>query len=213
MPDPRPVAPLAESPIDPPDPWRVEQGWRVGGRAAAPGSAPLRLGDATPLAKVQVRAEPDGPLAAALGVPFGWAARRSPDGLVAGTEPGRWLLLGPPGSAAALAATIPDVDDPGLVTVVDRTHALALLRLTGATAPDLLARLCSVDLHPAVAPDGAVLTTLVAGMTTGIVRDDRATDRSYLLTVDRSLGRALCAALQDAGGEFGLVTAGFTGPT
>ena len=212
MREPRATTPFAESPISPPDPLRVEQGWRVGGR---PSRAPLRIADATPLAKVLVRGD-QGSLATALGVPFGQAARL-PDGvLVAGTGPGRWLLLGAPGSAASLIALgtgAADPGDPGLVTVVDRTHALALVRLSGAAAPDLLGRVCPVDLHPAVTPDGAVLTSLVAGMTVGIIRDDRAAVRSYLLSVDRSLGRALFEALLDAGGGFGVAVDGFRTPS
>lgn len=209
MPEPTttiPPAPVADSPIAPLPPVCVQHGWRVSARRS---TGQLRITDGTPLAKVLVRADPRGPTAAALAVSFGHAARDAAGVLVAGTAPGQWLLLGAPGSAEDLAAGSVAVSDPGLRTVVDRTHALALVALHGTPAADLLARLCPVDLHPAVTPDGAVLTSLVAGMTVGIVREDRDGVRRYLLYAERSIGRSLFGALLEAGREFAVEVDGF----
>jgi hypothetical protein len=93
--------PVARSPIAPPPPVLVLEGWEVSGRRATAG---LTLTDCTPLAKVQVRAPIGGRAAAELAVPFGRAARDPAGALVAGSGPGEWLLLAAPGEGPALTA-------------------------------------------------------------------------------------------------------------
>ena len=95
MPD---YAPLARSPIAPAPPVLVSHGWEISG---ARSSAALRITDCAPLAKVQVRADPDGPAARALDARFGRAFRTPDDTLVVGSGPGEWMLFGAPGSAEA----------------------------------------------------------------------------------------------------------------
>ncbi|MEJ7741209.1 MAG: hypothetical protein WKF73_00925 [Nocardioidaceae bacterium] len=92
------------------------------------------------------------------------------------------------------------------------THGRALVRLTGARAPDLLAKECGVDLDDAVCPDGAALRSAVAGVATDLVRDDLAGTRSYLLHCERSSGQYLFDSLLDAGVEFGVEVDGFVTP-
>ena len=98
--------------------------------------------------------------------------------LVVGSGPGEWLVLGPPGAAAAAAGWLgtvaADSAPEEFVSVVDLTHGRALMRITGPDAADLLARLCGADLHDDMAPDGAALRSAVAGVATDIIRDDRA---------------------------------------
>jgi hypothetical protein len=55
-------------------------------------AAALRLADASPLAKLSVRADADGRFARALDVPF-LRSRREDDVLIVGSGPGEWLLL------------------------------------------------------------------------------------------------------------------------
>jgi heterotetrameric sarcosine oxidase gamma subunit len=98
-----------------------------------------------------------------------------------------------------------DAADDDLVSVVDVTHGRALMRLTGADAHRLLAKLCAIDLASG-APDGTALRTSVAEVATDVVRDDmRSTmERSYLMHCERSTGQHLFDALLDAGREFGV---------
>jgi heterotetrameric sarcosine oxidase gamma subunit len=184
--------------------------------SARSSAAPLRLLDCTPLAKVLVRADASGPVADAFGVPRGHAARDRHGTLVVRTGPDDWLLVGPVGSEAAIAARVRDAAatadgrDAGVVSVVEPfTHGRALLRLVGVDAARLLAKVCAVDLL--AVPDGTSLRTAVAGLATDVVRHDLGTTPSYLLHCERSSGRYLHEALLDAGREFGVEPDGFAG--
>jgi len=218
------TAPVARSAISPAPPEVVVVGWAVSGRRS---TGALTLTDESPLAKVAVRAEVDGVLAGALDVPFGRISRdvRALEGadtdlLVVGSGPGEWLVLGAPGTQAVMSEQLgrlaerstpgASADSGGLVTVVDLTHGRALMRLTGPTAVELLARECAVDLTDAACPDGSALRTAVAGLATDVVRDDRDGTPSYLLHCERSSGQYLFDALLDAGTELGVDVDGFT---
>jgi len=201
---PRRAAPVARSPIAPAEPVTVADGWEVS--AIRADGAELTLTDCTPQAKVAVASrQADLRSAPELrGVRFGRAAREDGGTLVVGSGPGEWLLIGPPGQAPALAATIgPDA------TCVDLTHGRALVRLTGHRAPDVLAKLSAVDLDDELVPDGAALRTAVATVATDVIRDDRDGTRSYLLHCERSVGRYLFSSLVQAGAEYGLAVDGF----
>ena len=209
--------PVSRSPIAPAPPVRVEAGWEVSGSCS---EAPLTITDCTPLAKVHLRAPWNGAMAKALGVPFGRADREGggPEGgwLVVGSGPGEWLVLAPPGAAAAvagwLATVAADAAGDEFVSVIDLTHGRALMRITGPDAADLLARLCGADLHDDMAPDGAALRSAVAGVATDIIRDDRAAVPSYLLHCERSSGQYLFGALVSAGESLGIGVDGFRLP-
>jgi heterotetrameric sarcosine oxidase gamma subunit len=203
------VAPVARSPIAQPEPVATVAGWEVHvGRSAAG----LRLADHTPLAKVLVRAAPGGAVAAHLDVRFGRAARDRHGTLVVGCDPDGWLLLGPPGAEAGIAGRVRELADDGPVTVLEIFgHGRALVRLTGADAPRLLAKVCAIDLDDSFTPDGAAFRSSVAKVATDVVRDDVSGERSYLLHCERSSGQYLFDALMDAGEEFGIERDGFTG--
>jgi heterotetrameric sarcosine oxidase gamma subunit len=200
------MAPVARSPISPAPPVTVERGWEISARRS---DAELRIMDCTPLAKVLVRASANGEVARTLGVPFGRAARDEHGTLVVGSGPGEWLLLAPPGANAAVAGRVEEVHDDELVSVFDATHGRALMRITGARAADLLAKVCGVDLSEETTPDGAAFRSSVAKLVTDVVRDDRGGERSYLLHCERSSGQYLFDALIDAGDEFGIEVEGF----
>jgi heterotetrameric sarcosine oxidase gamma subunit len=206
------VVAIARSPITPAAPVRVVAGWEVSGSR---GDAALTITDCTPLAKVHVRAPWNGALAKTLGVPFGRAARDAGE-LLIGSGPGEWLVLAPPGTAAAVAGRLEgiavDSAPEEFVSVIDLTHGRALVRVTGDRAADLLARLCPADLHDDMTPDGTAFRSPVAGVATDVVRDDRDGTVSYLLHCERSSGQYLFDALAGAGEPFGIGVAGFQLP-
>ena len=202
-------APVARSPIAPVPPTTIEHGWEVSARRSA---AELKITDCTPLAKILVQAPADGELARALGIPFGRAARDAHGTLVVGSGPGEWLLLAAPGTSAAITLRAEGVQDEGLVSVFDATHGRALMRIIGAKAPDLLAKVCAIDFADEVTPDGAAFRSSVAKLVTDVVRDDSGETRSYLLHCERSSGQYLFDALIDAGDEFGIEVDGFVDP-
>jgi heterotetrameric sarcosine oxidase gamma subunit len=203
---------VARSPIAPTAPVRVEAGWEVSGCHSA---AALTVTDCTPLTKVHVRAPWNGAMAKALGVPFGRASRDA-GWLLAGSGPGEWLALAPPGTAeqvmGRLTETAAGSAPEEFVSVIDLTHGRALVRVTGAQARDLLALLCAIDLDDDMTPDGAAFRSALAGVATEFIRDDRAGARSYLMHCERSSGQYLFDSLLSAGAPLGLEVDGFTAP-
>ncbi len=191
--------PIARSPIRPLEPSTILEGWEVSG---ARSQAPLTICDVTPLAKVTVRSDQD-----LFDVAYGRARRDEHGTLVVGSAPQEWLLVGSPGSAEVLTER---VGDHGFTVVVDITHGRAMLRLTGAEAATMLAKVCAVDLGDHMAPNGAAFRAPVVAVVTDVIRDDQDSTPSYLLHCERSSGQYLFDALTDAGAEFGLGVDGFT---
>lgn len=205
MSDPLPTE-LARSAVEPAPPARIEHGWQVSGRRAVDrGATALRLTDCSPLTKTLLRADSGGAVEDAVAVPTGTACRQAGGLLTACMAPGEWLALG----LDEPAAWPPNIPDRGLVTVVDVTHGLTLVSLTGAAADALLSKLCAVDLYDTVTPNGSAFRSLVAGVTAGVIRDDIANQTRYFLFSERSVGQHLFDALLDAGAEFGIDVDGF----
>ena len=220
---------LALSPIAAPPPCVVVAGWEVSARRS---TAPLRIRDCTPLAKVLVRADLAGDVARSLGVALGQATRDEHGALVIASGPGEWTLLASPGTAQAVASRVEAIPDSGLVSVLNVTHASAVIRLIGTDTIRLLAKVCAIDFADTATPNGAAFRTSVAKLVTDVVRDDvplsavtpnasSATEdsgslplavRSYLLYCERSSGQYLFDALVDAGVEFDIDVDGFTTP-
>jgi heterotetrameric sarcosine oxidase gamma subunit len=196
----------------------VLAGWEVSGRRASADTADgtgLTIADWTPLAKVLLRAPIGGQAAAAVGVRFGRAARDTAGTLIVGCGPGEWLLLAAPGQAPDLESRLASIAGQAVgehVTWVDLTHGRALIRLTGAPAASVLARICGIDLSDEITPDGAAFRTSVAALATDIIRDDVSGTRSYLLHCERSSGDYLFSAVLRAGAEFGIEIDGFRLP-
>jgi heterotetrameric sarcosine oxidase gamma subunit len=169
--------------------------------------AELTLTDCSPMAKVLIHADPSGALAERLAVPFG-RSRRDDDGtLILRVRPAQWLLFADSGRERELVerweAAAAETDE--FVSVIDVTSGRTLLRLTGELSPALLAKICALDL--ARASNGSALRSSVAKVNAEIVRDDADGRRSYLLACERSYGRFLTEAINDAGEEFSVGSA------
>ncbi|MCC6437548.1 MAG: hypothetical protein IT196_21140 [Acidimicrobiales bacterium] len=147
---------------------REDGRWLVSERST---KAALRLSDANPCGTVAAFAAPSGHFATELGVEPGRAELFSDGLLIAGIAPGEWLAL-TPGTGAALAATLGGLAGGEEVVLVDRSGGLAVFRLTGASAGELLAELCDDVRSARSLADGAVLSSAVAGLRCTVVRDD-----------------------------------------
>ena len=187
--------PIARSPIAPASPG---DGSRI---PDANDSAALRIADCSALAKIIVRADPDGAAARTLGTAHGRARRDASGVLALGSSPGEWLLIGD-ASAGALAQSACAADPDEFTSTIDQTHGRALLRITGERAQNLLAKVCAIDFDEAATPNGTAFRSSVAKVVTDIARDDVDGTRSYLLHCERSSGQYLFDALVDAGKEF-----------
>jgi heterotetrameric sarcosine oxidase gamma subunit len=201
------AVPVARSPIPISGATTMVDGWVVA-HSYPREPAALGLIDCTPLAKVLVRAASD-----PFETPTGRTSRPFKGVVAAACRPQEWVLYAAPGSAGQVIEKVTERAPKGeLVTVLDITHGRALLRLNGSRAPELLAKLCGIDLSEAVTPNQSALRTSVAKLTTELVRDDRDGVRSYLLSCDRSYGAYLFEALLDAGREFAVEPQGFAPP-
>lgn len=151
-----------------------------------------RLSDesGTPKLLVYEAFESDGLVSEYLGVGFGATTTVGDGSLACGVRPGEWLLVGERSGSA------PPADE---TVTVDLTHGLAMFRLTGREAPDVLAAVCSIDTSGEMFPDGAVCGASVARVACTLVRNDVAGERSYLILSQRSSGRYLFDAVRDAG--------------
>jgi heterotetrameric sarcosine oxidase gamma subunit len=174
----------------------------------------LTLTDASALVKFSVRAPHDGAVRRELGTPFGRAHRLPSLGLVIGSGPGEWLVLGAPDSGPGLRGELNRIAEESgeFASVVELTHGRALVRLHGRDSAALLAKLCAVDLSDAVTANGAAFRSSVARITTDVVRDDDGGVPSYLLHCERSSGQYLAECLLDAGAEFAIDVDAFTPP-
>jgi sarcosine oxidase subunit gamma len=113
--------------------------------------------------------------------------------------PDEWLILGPDGAAEQLVtdlrAALAGVAAHHAVT--DTSAQRTAVSLSGVGARRLLAKGCSVDLHPRVRANGSCVQTLVAQAGVVIVvHDDAASD--FLLLVRSSFAGYLAAWVLDA---------------
>lgn len=201
------AVPIARSPIEAAAPVLTVAGWEISG--ARSGSR-LTVSDETARAKVLVKTSPGGLPPVNVTATLGRAVRLADDVLEVGSGPGEWLLLGPPGSAPALMARSLPPDTAQAGAIVDVTHAMACLRLTGDKAASLLAKICAVDLADRASPDGTAFRTSVAKVITDVIRDDAGDAPAYLLMCDRSFGQYLYDSVLDAGAEWRIDVGGFS---
>lgn len=89
------------------------------------------------------------------------------------------------GRALLIGVAAPDL--AGQAAVVDQTGAEAVLRITGADAEAVLARLVPIDLRVAAFGEGALARTMVAHMTASVLR----VPEGYELRVMRSMAGTL----------------------
>ncbi len=77
-----------------------------------------------------------------------WARAGSANPRVLCVGPGEWLLVADGGDAVSLRNELrQDLERQGLV-MVDLSQGLAVLRVEGVAARDLLSKGCGLDLHP-----------------------------------------------------------------
>ncbi|HEY2041935.1 MAG TPA: sarcosine oxidase subunit gamma family protein [Jatrophihabitans sp.] len=156
------------------------------------------------LTQLNLRLDPSGPAADPVAKVLGVAIPTIPctsvrSGLyeVLWLGPDEWLILAPPGSEAELGTALREAIGPEHGAVTDVSAQRTAVQLSGPGARELLAKGCSIDLHPRVNPVGSCVQTLLAQ--TGIIivaRDHTATD--FLLLVRSSFAEYFAAWLVDA---------------
>ena len=126
------------------------------------------------------------------------------DTLVIWLGPQEWLVTSERRDGEDPEATLRDaVSEHGGAAVVEVSAQRTTLRLRGAHARDVIAKGCSLDLHPAVFGQGAAAQTVLghAGVVL-IPLSDNGTD--FRIIVRSSFARYLADWLIDAAEEFGV---------
>ncbi|AVZ77015.1 sarcosine oxidase subunit gamma [Streptomyces lunaelactis] len=168
----------------------------------------LRLAELPFLAQVDVRLDPKGPAADAVGLALGLQLPLEPNTVVhAGDRsalwlgPDEWLVIGPPGSEFGLENRIRAAagDEPAAITDVSAQRTTLLV--TGPRARDLLAHGCPLDLHPrSFGPGRCAQTTLARAQVVLVARDEvRA---GFWVLVRSSFAGYLADWLLDAAAEY-----------
>jgi sarcosine oxidase, subunit gamma len=146
----------------------------LAGRAA--GLAPVGAAEVAFLAQVTLRADPA--LAPRLPFPLPlepntWTAGGDREALWLG--PDEWLVVGPPGSAPAIAAELGRALDGEHHAVVDTSANRTVVELAGAARFDLLAQGCGLDLHRRAWRPGSCAQTLLFRVPVLLQERDQAT--------------------------------------
>jgi sarcosine oxidase, subunit gamma len=120
--------------------------------------------------------------------------------------PDQWLVTGPASDVARLIDALHDAlaDVPSAVTEV--SDARVALRLAGPSAREVLAKGCTLDLHPRTFPVGSCGQSLLAkaAVLIHLLDDDRERGPSFDVYVARSFAHYLWMWLEDAGREYGV---------
>ena len=161
------------------------------------------LAQCRPRSIAQVNGAPDpGALAAALGAA---ASEVSPNrsfhagaARFAWNGPGQWLAESDELQPGALIERIDTALRPHGASTTDLSHARTVVRVSGAAATDLLAKLCPVDVETMRPGDSAA--TLAGPFNVQVVKTG---DEAFRLYVFRSFGLAMWEMLLDEAAEFG----------
>ncbi|MEU6084883.1 sarcosine oxidase subunit gamma family protein [Streptomyces sp. NPDC047108] len=115
----------------------------------------VRLAEFPFLTQLSVRLDPQGPAGDAVGPALGLQLPLEPNTLVRAGElaalwlgPDEWLVVGPPEGGHDLRARLRAASENPAVSVVDVSAQRTTLLVGGARSRDVLARGCSLDLHP-----------------------------------------------------------------
>lgn len=115
--------------------------------------------------------------------------------------PSEWLLV-MPGEAAAHMATLREALAGTHHAVTDVSESRAVIGLAGPAAREVLAKGCSLDLHPRLFGPGRCAQSLMARCHMLLHQlDDRP---SYDIYVHRSFAEYAWRWLEDAGAEYGV---------
>lgn len=175
-------------------------------------AAPVVLTDLSPFARTGFKGAdtPDWLTRHGLTIPDtpNRAAVQADGSVLARLSAGEFLLLGRPGGESGLVerldATWSWGDGAGLCFPLPRQDSHAWFHLRGAKVPEMLAKLCGVDLRRHVFADGAVAQTSVARLNAIVLRQG---DDFHLLA-DSASAEYLWECVVDAMAEFGGSVAG-----
>lgn len=159
------------------------------------------------LALVTARQGRSDAIAEAFQAQFGLALPTSPRHLSGGDlrviwrGPDRWLVAGPAPEGQSLEARLAPAL-AGLASVVEQSHGMVVLRVSGPRVRDALAKGVTIDLHPRAFSPGHTAATHIAHLGVQISQLDAAP--TYELAFARSTAVSFWHWLEASTAEFGL---------
>ncbi|MEJ2121942.1 MAG: sarcosine oxidase subunit gamma family protein [Alphaproteobacteria bacterium] len=130
--------------------------------------------------------------------------------------PDEWLVVAPPDQRETLPAKLATALEGQDAAVVEVGESMTVIELSGRRAADVIAKGCTIDLHPSVFQPGRVVRTLLAKagviihQTSPISPDGTPAYEIpvYEVYVHRSFADYAWRWLEDAGLEYGVAIAG-----
>ncbi len=116
--------------------------------------------------------------------------------------PDEWLITTPPDEGRFVADRLAEALDGVHSSVTDISGGQTLINLFGERARDVLAKGCSLDLHPRAFGEGRCAQTLVSGA--NVILIWAGPEPSFDLIVRRSFADYLALWLHDAALEYGV---------
>ena len=118
--------------------------------------------------------------------------------------PDEWLLILPPGAQTRAVAALREALGEHHASAVDTTGGYTLVNVAGARRRKLLAKGCTLDLHPrSVSPGQCAQTNLGKAGVLLIPRGDTSDSQSFDVIVRRSFADYLGIWLRHSGHEYG----------
>jgi len=176
--------------------------------------ARLSMGELTGFELVQVMARRGlwSPVDQACKEAYGKAAPAKPQAveaegaLLIWSGPGQFFVLSPRGSSLERAR----LAFAGMASLSEQSDGRSLLRISGVKARDMLAKVCSLDLHPAVFPVGAAAATSIDHTSVNIWRGQdsgpggEGSEAVFHLLVFSTFAESLWHTLIESGAEYGV---------
>ena len=184
---------------------------RLGRRAVGDaGAARVRLAERPFRAQVNLRGDAGeasfrAAAEAALGLTLPLApntAAAAGDRAALGLGPDEWLVVAPPGDVNEIAAALRQALSGRAAAVTEVGEARTVIAVSGPSARDVLAKGCTLDLHPREFGPGRCAQSTVGTVDVIVHQTDEVP--SYELYVQRSFAEYLWLWLEDAALEYGV---------
>jgi heterotetrameric sarcosine oxidase gamma subunit len=117
--------------------------------------------------------------------------------------PDQFLVLSPQSAGPAMEKARSTFTN--IASLSEQSAGRALIRIAGPRARDMLAKVCSLDLHPAVFPEGAAAATSIDHTPVNLWRGkDSDSSAAFYLLVFATFAESLWHTLLDSGAEYGI---------
>jgi len=120
--------------------------------------------------------------------------------------PDEWLVVAPADDRETLPAALAAALAGRHAAAVEVGESMTVIALAGPRARDVLAKGCTIDLHPSVFGPGKVVRTLLAK--TGVILHKSDGTPTFEVTVHGSFADYAWRWLEDAGLEYGVAILG-----